>query len=102
MARRKSMPFLRVLARRKSSSLLRDHVHESRSSEITNSRKRVDKSVDVVTVDRTEVTKAELLEQHPGSEEGFHAFFPLPYQSANSRQRTRRSVDDRSNRGSHS
>src|SRR5437660_12912711 len=51
-----------------------------------------------MTVDRPEVAEAELLEQYPGSQEGFHTLLPFPHQSADSRERARGSVDDASDR----
>ena len=56
------MPFLGMLTGGKSSSLLRDYMDEPRSGEIANSGERIHQSIDVVSVYRSEIPEAELLE----------------------------------------
>src|SRR4051812_7829753 len=78
------MPLLSggMFTRPEAPSLLRDDVHQGRTSQRTHRGERVDQCVDVVTVDRPEVAEAELLEQHAWREEGFHTLLPLPHQRA--------------------
>ena len=76
VSRRKRVPLLVVLARRKSLPLLRDHVHEPRRAHALHCGERVDQHIDVVSIDRPEVAEAELLEENARREEGLHAFLP--------------------------
>src|SRR6185312_17445459 len=70
MTRGERVPLLDVLAGRKSLPLLGDDVNEARAFHGAHRCERFEKKVDIVTVDRTEVAKAELLEQNAGREEG--------------------------------
>ena len=93
VSRREGMPLLAagVLASGKSLSLLGDDVDEARSIELAHHREGLEQRVDVVAIDRAEVSEAELLEQHTGGEEGFHALLPLPHDRSD---RTRGAVHE--------
>src|ERR1700680_1269931 len=98
MSRRKRMPFLDVLARWESFSFLRDAMNETGPAHILDRRESIHQRVDVVTVDRPEVSKPELFEENSWSEERLYALLPLPHQGANSGKRARRGIDHCSDR----
>ncbi len=93
------MPLLEaLLAGGESLALLRDHVNEARTFERAHGGEGVDQPIDVVAVDRTEVPKAELLEQHARREKGLDALLPLSHERADGRERPRRVVDELTDR----
>src|SRR5215208_7474699 len=97
MARRKCVPLLRVLTGRESTPFLGDDVHEPWPLHLAHGAEGVHQRVDVVTLDRTEIPEAELLEEHTGGEEILHALLPLPDERRDTGERPRRVVDHRAN-----
>ena len=90
MTGRQSVPLLDVFSRGESLPFLGDAVDQTRAAQVPHRRKSVHQHIDVVTIDWTEITEAQLLEQHTGSEEGFDTLFPLAHQRRHSGQWTRR------------
>src|SRR5687768_14621551 len=95
------MPFLVVRARREPFALMRDHVHESRGLEVAHGCQRVDKGIDVVTIDGPEVAEAQLFEQDAWREERLDGFLPLADERADRGQRSGQIVDDVADRATH-
>ena len=90
MAGRKRVPFLDVLARREPLCPLRETRNEAPSGTHGSPREGVHQRVDVVAVDRAEVAKAELLEQHAGREKLFIALLRTHDRAG---QRARRALE---------
>src|SRR5690606_34880180 len=69
-----------LLGEREALPLLRDDVNQARARPLPHLPERVDERVEVVTVDRTDVPEAELLEEHPCSEEALRALLHLEHE----------------------
>src|SRR4051794_29485624 len=93
------MPLLCVFAGRKALSLLSDHVNEARSGEVANRCERIDQRIDVVSIDRAEVSEAELFEENAGSEERLDALFPFSDDRRDTAAFCRSRVHDAANSG---
>src|SRR5262245_58319595 len=93
------MPLLAAhFTRGEAFSLLRDDMNETRALHRANGFQRIDHPAEIVTVDGTEIPKAELLEQYTRCEEGLDALLPLPHQAAHRCPATRRVIDELTDR----
>src|ERR1051326_6101204 len=81
------MPLLETLPGGKTLSLLRADVDESRSTELAHRVERLDHRSDVMTIDGTEISESQLLEEHPRREQRLHALFPAPYPRSDAHRR---------------
>src|SRR5687768_2768802 len=88
------MPLLRVLAGGKSFPLLGDDVNQTRTAEVAHGRESIDERVEIVSIDRTEVSEAKLLEEHAWSEKRLHALFPFLYEGRDAGALCRRCVQN--------
>src|SRR5919204_1684320 len=74
--------------------LLRDDVHEARSRHSAHCLECRDHGSDVVAVDRTEVAKAQLLEQYARGQKRLYALLPFAYERPHRGERSRRTICD--------
>ena len=94
ISRRQRVPLLArgMLACGKTLPLLRDHVNDAWTRHLAHRLEGIEHRLDVVTVDRPEVSQPELLEQHARRKEGFDAFLPPPHDGSHTGERPRRMI----------
>ena len=91
------MPLLDIFPSGKSLAFLRDDVHQPRPTHFAHGGKGVQQRVDIMSIYRTEITKAQFFEQHTGCEKRFHTFFPPAQQCPRILEGFWRTIDNLAN-----